>query len=230
MATNLSIEAERLACLSHYDVLQSLQEDVFDKVVELAARIFNLPISLLNVVEETHVRTGAQYGWPGSAPQPRAEMLCSSLVEQRQVVVYHDLATVSPTPAAAQAVRTALAQHVRFYAAAPVCLPDEHCVGTLCLLDQQPRKFTSEEQQVLERLAQLVSQAIIIRQHYCATPEGEVHWQGLRTQLHDEVHELGALVRYLLARYGLTVPVPDEVLRLVSRRLADLHVLLQETA
>jgi len=39
-------EADRLASLRHYEVLPFLREDVFDEFVSLAARIFNLPISL----------------------------------------------------------------------------------------------------------------------------------------------------------------------------------------
>lgn len=222
-------EAARLACLSHYDVLRALQERVFSEVVELAARIFSLPIALLNVVEEDLVRSGAQYGLPGKVALPRAEVLCTSTVAQGQVVVYHDLAAVAPTPATAVALQATLAQHARFYAAAPVRLAaGQHCVGTLCLFDQQPRVFTPEEQQVLESLAELVSHAIVVRHQYYATPEQETQWSNVHTQLHDEVRELEALVRYLLTRYGLRVPVPEDVLRLVSRRLGDLHLLMQE--
>ena len=223
-------EATRLASLHHYDVLPFLHEDVFDEFVGLTARIFSLPISLFNLVDTHHVHTQAHYGMPDATPQPRAEMLCSLVVAQNQVLVYHDLAAAPQTATDAVAIQATLAKRIRFYAAAPVRLANQHSLGALCLLDQQPREFTPEEQHVLQALADTVSQAIIVR-HYChATPElGEAHWQNLRTQLHDEVHALGALVRYLLMRYGTLIPVPEEVLHLVLRRLADLRVLLQNT-
>lgn len=230
-ATTARQEADRLACLSHYEVLHALQERVFSEVVELAARIFSLPIALLNVVEADLVRSGAQHGLPANVALPRAEVLCSHTVAQGQVVVYHDLAAVAPTPDTAAALQATLSQRARFYAAAPVCLSEEqHCVGTLCLFDQQPRVFTAEEQQVLERLAKLVSRTIVVRHQYSATPEQQVQWTNVHTQLHDEVRELEALVRYLLTRYGLRVPVPEDVLHLVNRRLRDLHLLMQEEA
>ena len=224
----IASEAERLASLQHYEVLPFLREDVFDEFVGLTARIFNLPISLFNLVGAQQVTTEAHYGMPGALPQPRAEMLCSTVVKQNQVVVYHDLTTALQTSADAVAIQATLAKRIRFYAAAPVRLADQHNIGALCLLDQQPREFTSEEQHMLQALADLVSQAIVVRHHCYTTPRlGEAHWQRLRTQLHDEVQALGALVRYLLTRYGTTIPVPEEVLHLVLRRLADLRVLLQ---
>lgn len=221
-------EAARLACLRHYEVLPFLHDDVLDEFVGLAARIFSLPISLFNLVDTDYVHTEAHYGMPGTSPQRRAEMLCSTVVEQNQLVVYHDLLAVVPTPANAAAIQFALDQRIRFYAAAPVRLTDQHSLGSLCLLGQQPREFTSQEQHALQSLADIVSEAIMVRSQCRTTPAlGEARWQRLHAQLHEEVQALGALVRYLLMRYGSIIPVPEEVLYLVSRRLADLHTLLQ---
>ena len=220
-------EAARLACLRHHDILPFLYDGVFDEFVSLAARIFSLPISLFNLVDAHQVITKAHYGMPGIAPQPRAEILCSTVVEQNQVVVYHDLTAAAPTATNAVAIQATLAKRIRFYAAAPVRLTSQHSIGALCLLGQRPREFTVEEQHVLQSLADLVSQAIVMRHHCRTTKLGEAHWQGLHTQMHDEVHALGALVRYLLTRYGAIIPVPEEVLHLVSRRLADLHIVMQ---
>jgi GAF domain-containing protein len=221
-------EADRLACLLHHDVLPFLHDDVFDEFVGLAARIFSLPISLFNLVDAHQVTTSAHYGMPGTTPQPRAEMLCSVVVEQNRIVVYHDLLSAIPTPTDAIAIQATLAKRIRFYAAAPVRLTNQYSMGALCLLDQQPREFTSEEQHVLQALADLISQGIAVRHHFRTTPTlGEAHWQRLHAQMQDEIHSLGALVRYLLTRYGKIAPVPEEVLHLVLRRLADLRVVLQ---
>lgn len=206
--------------------LPFLREEVFDEFVSLAARIFSLPISLFNVVDAHQVTTEAHYGMPGATPQPRGNMLCSLVAEQNNVVVYYDLTTVPQISPDADAIRAALAQSIRFYAAAPVRLTTQHSMGTLCLLDQQPREFTTQEQHVLQALADTISQTIGVRHHYLTTL-GEAHWQHLRLQVHDEVHALAALVRYLLTRYGALIPVPEDVLHLVLRRLADLRGLLQ---
>jgi hypothetical protein len=210
-------------------VLPFVREDLFDEFVGLAARIFSLPISLFNVVDVHQVTTEAHYGMPDAPPQPRTEMLCSLVVEQNHVVVYYDLTAIPQTAPDADAIRAALAKNIRFYAAAPVRLNTQYNMGTLCLLDQQPREFTTEEQRVLEALADTISQTIVVRHHCLTTPRlGEAHWQHLCLKVHDEVHALAALVRYLLTRYGALIPVPEDVLHLVVRRLADLRVLLQD--
>lgn len=222
-------EAVRLASLRYYDVLPFLREDVFDEFVSLAARIFSLPISLFNLVDAHQVTTGSHLGMSDGPPQPRAATLCSMVVEQNQIVVYHDLREAPQTVSNKTAIQAALAKRFRFYAAAPVRLANQHSIGTLCLLDYQPREFTTEEQHVLQALADTVSQTITVRHHYHITPGlGGGHWQQLRLKLHEEMNALAALVRYLLTRYGTLIPVPDEVLHLVLRRLADLRILLQD--
>ena len=222
-------EAARLASLRQYDVLPFLREEVFDDFVSLAARIFSLPICLFNLVDAQQVSPAAYHGLPAATPQPRAEILCSTVVTHNRVVVYHDLSAAPQLATDAVAIRATLARGIHFYAAAPVRLADAHSIGTLCLLDQQPREFAAEEQHILQALADTISQAILTRYRCHTTPElGEAHWLHLRPKLHDEVHALAALVRYLLTRYGTLIPVPEEVLHLVWRRLADLRALLAE--
>jgi hypothetical protein len=77
---------------------------------------------------------------------------------------------------------------------------------------------------VLDRLAALVSPAIALRLTCGARPRGgAAQWEKTRAQLQDELRELTALVRYLLTRHGVQVPVPAELLAQVKRRLLDLQ-------
>ena len=221
-------EAARLQALHHYDILHSLQEDVFDEMVALSAYLYGLPVSYVALVDAEHLHYKATHGFALPPPQPRQEILCAQVVRQNAVVLYHDLAAAAPAPPDAVAVQQALAQQARFYAGAPLRMPGQQAIGTLCLVDQQPRSFSAQEQQVLEQLAGIVSQAVVLRHHCHHTPAlGAAHWQEVRAQVRDEVHALATLVRYLLTRYGPTVPVPAEVLHLVERRLHDLHLLLR---
>jgi transcriptional regulator with GAF, ATPase, and Fis domain len=202
-------KAERLAGLRHYHMLPFLHDDVLDEFVGLAAHIFSLPISLFNLVDTHQVRTEAHYGEPGTPPQPRAETLCSTVVEQNQVVVYHDLLAAIPTPTNAVAIQIALAKRIRFYAAAPVRLTDQHSFGVLCLLGQQPREFTAQEQYALQSLADLVSEAIVVRQHCRTTPAlGEAHWRYLHALLHEEVQALARVAHRPRLALGATIGIP----------------------
>lgn len=222
-------EAERLHSLQHYDIVYSLREEVFDELVALTASLFRLPVAYIGLVEADQVHYKAVYGYPRISPQPRAEQMCSLVVKRSQVVVYQDLELAIQTPLNARAIQKCLVQHVRFYAGAPLRTPEHHIIGTLCLVGPQPREFSLVEQQLLEIIAGIVSQAIALRSH-CRSSDilGEIHWRELRTQARDEVYALGALVRYLATRYGTATPVPEEILHPVKRRLHDLCTILQE--
>lgn len=221
-------ETERLQSLRAYNVLPALTEPLFDEFVALTAQVFSLPISLISVVEEADVYYPTNHGMPGHTQQPRAEALCSTAIQQAHAVVYHDLVLESAA-IAPEAARVAHDNGLRFYAGALLRLPDQCLFGTLCIIDRQPRTFSAEEQQVLDHLAAVVSQALAVR-HACLAqpPVGAARWERLCTQLQEELRELTALVRYLFTRHGVQIPVPADLLAQVERRLFDLQRLLIE--
>lgn len=220
-------ETERLYALRQADILHSLQEDVFDELVALSARLFGLPISYIALVDTDRLYVKASYGFPLPPPAPRQDVLCAQVVRHNRVVLYHDLTAATRTPLDAPAIAHALAHQARFYAGAPLRTAAEHAIGTLCLVDQQPRSFSPQEQQVFEQVAGLVGQLVVVRQRCLHAPAlGASCWQRVRDQVRDEVHALGTLVRYLLQRYGALVPVPDDVLYLMERRLGEVQQLV----
>lgn len=220
-------EAIRLQTLRRYDVIHSLYETVFDEFVALTARIFNLPISLIALVDEKQVYYPANYGMPGNKVQAREESLCSTAVVRNRAVVYKDLLIEQDPFITVQAAQAAQNNRIRFYAGAPLRMPDERSIGTLCIVDYNPRIFSPVEQQVLEELAALISETIVTR-YRCKNQlrAGERRWQHICEQVQEEVQGLTALVRYLLTRYGTQVPVSEVILSQVGRRFQDVHEIL----
>ncbi|MFD1872734.1 GAF domain-containing protein [Hymenobacter bucti] len=215
-------ETERLQTLHAYDVLHSLQEPLFTDIAELTATLFNVPISLIALVGADEVQYKAVHGLPGLRSQPRVEAICALAVKEEQVVVFTDLVhSHALTPEADKAAR---AKGLRFYAGAPICVAGGYCLGTLCLIDRQPRVFSAPEQRVLEQHAQVVAWLIEIRRHCLANrAQGHDDWVAVRTELAWEVKALIALVRYMATYSGTHAPVPTDVLELVGRRLSDLR-------
>jgi GAF domain-containing protein len=224
-------ETERLYALRQADILHSLQEDIFDELVALSARLFGLPISYVALLDTDRLHYLATHGFQLPPPVPRQDVLCAQVVRHNRVVLYHDLAAAAHTPLEAPAIANALAQRARFYVGAPLRTAAEHAIGTLCLVDQQPRVFSAQEQSVLEQLAGIIGLLVVLRQQCLHTPAlGPLHWQRMRRQVCDEVHALDTLLRYLLQRYGALVPVPDDVLHLFERRLQGVQLLVEEGA
>jgi len=220
-------EAARLQTLRQYEVLPSLRESLFEELVALTARIFSVPISLLALIDETQVHYVANHGMPGNDVQTREEALCSTAILQDKAIVYQDVTQEREARLTSASVQAAQINQLRFYAAAPLRMPDQHSIGSLCVIDRQSRSFTEAERNILEQLAELVSQALVLRYRCRHLPKnGEVQWQQRCTQIQEEVQGLAALVRYLLNRYGVQIPVSDDVLHQVARRLRDLEDVL----
>jgi GAF domain-containing protein len=226
-----SYEAERLQALYHCDVMPTQQEPIFDELVQLSAQVFNLPISLIALVDADEVAYKANQGLPGLLQQPREEAICAMVVTQRTPLVFTNLTKPDQLQRlTTRASAAAQAKGLQFYAGAPLNTPIRYFIGTLCVIGNQPRSFGDEEQQLLERLAGLVSELITIR-HVCLTHQkvtSRERWQVIQALITTEVQQIGVLVHYLLAQFGDKMPVPPGVLKPVSRRLDDLHLLLQK--
>lgn len=214
-------EDKRLATLHTYGILHALREPIFAEVVELAATLFNVPISLIALVGADEVEYIATHGLPGLRTQPRAEAVCSMAVRQQQAIVFADMADTSALTA--EANEAVQAQGLRFYAGVPLCMAGRQCIGTFCIIDRQPRTFSAPEQLVLEQLAHLASQLIAIR-HYCTiNPHKELeYWSLIRNELAQEIHALLAHVRQLLKHASAQVPVLASVLEATHGRLHGL--------
>ena len=222
-------ETDRLRALQHYEILHSLREAVFDEFVSLTARLFNLPISLIALVDAEEVEYKANQGLPGLLSQPRVEAICSIAISEHKAIVLANL-TEEDYQLTPEAEAAAQAKNLRFYAGVPLRMPDQRDIGTLCVLDHNPRTFSADEQLLLANIAQLVALTIAVR-HCCLTSEpDETHWQIVQAQLVEEIQALVALVRYLATRFGTQVPISPAIMEPVQRRLNDLSLLLKEHA
>jgi putative methionine-R-sulfoxide reductase with GAF domain len=223
-------EAQRLQSLRAYNILHTPPERLFAELVALSAHVFGLPVSLLGIVEAEEVVYKATYGMPGLRGLPRAETFCDIAIRQNKCVVFWDVTQVQHALLTEAAIATVRARGIRFYAGAPLRLPDEQTIGTLCVVGYEPRPFSAEEQLLLEQLAQVV-ELIIAARHTCLISRGLgwAHWGVLENQLAEEVQMLSAWVsQQLVLLGGSLVAVPPVVLAQVQLCLHELQKLLQE--
>jgi len=215
-------ENKRLATLRSYDILHSLQEPLFTEVVEVIATLYNVPISLIALVDADEVEYKAVHGLPGLRSQPRAEAICAMAIKQQQPIVFPDLSFSHALTA--EAAAAAHAKGLVFYAGVPLCMPNRHCIGTLCIIDKQSRTFSTPEERMLEQFAYLVGRLIAVRQ-YCRAGQaaGEEYWSVVRTELTLEVQALRLLVRNIVRYVGTHIPVHADVLEAVDNHLNDLR-------
>ncbi|WP_135465748.1 sensor histidine kinase [Crenalkalicoccus roseus] len=128
-------EAARLDALHRYRILDTPEEEAFDRLALLARELFGTPIALVSLVDETRQWWKAHLG-VGIRELPRAFAFCDHAIRQDGVFVVRDAAS-DPRFAASPLVAGGL--RIRFYAGAPLRTPEGHRIGTLAVLSPRPR-------------------------------------------------------------------------------------------
>jgi len=153
-------EAERLKALRRYNILDTPPEAAFDRITALAARLFDMPIVLVSLIDESRGWFKSAYGFDIQEVQRNAT-ICSLTLLSNDVLVIPD------TRQDDRLLCNPFVQNepgLRFYAGAPLLTQDGFNLGTLCLLDTQPRAaLTDEQQAVLSDLAAMVMDELELR-------------------------------------------------------------------
>lgn len=210
-------EPNRLAVLDSYDILHSAREKLFDDLVEMAAYIFSVPVVRIAFVHEREVWHKASVGMPAQEVLSPEQTLCSRAIRSREPVLVCSDLLAEPT----LNIDTAQERQVRFYAGVPLRTMHGFSIGTVCLAGYEPREFTASEQRLLTQLAWLVMLAVEARVRLLDM-QGPAAWEQLRQEAEEALHNQLAVVRYLKTRSAGQVPVPDELLEPIGRRLKEL--------
>ncbi|MFY0574827.1 GAF domain-containing protein [Cystobacter fuscus] len=145
-------EPRRLQALLRLGLLDTPAEERFDRIVRMAARMFQVPISLVSLLDESRQWFKARVGLdtPSTA---RGISFCGHAILTPYTFVVRD---ALEDPRFADNPLVTGTPHVRFYAGHPIHASDGSPVGTLCLLDRRARDFTEAERQQLEDMASWV--------------------------------------------------------------------------
>jgi GAF domain-containing protein len=152
-------EAKRLKVLWQYEVLDTVPEEVFDDLTELAARICEAPIALISLVDENRQWFKSKFGTTVSETS-RDVSFCAHAIMQTGLFIVPD-ATKDERFANNPLVTSD--PKIRFYAGAPLITPDGHALGTLCVVDKVPRELRPEQKQALTILARHVVSQLELR-------------------------------------------------------------------
>ena len=154
-------EAERLAALRDYDILDSEPERAFDDIVDLAARLFDAPMAVVSLVDEERQWFKAETGI-GACETPIETSFCAHAIREQDRMVIPD-ATKDPRFASNDLVTGEMG--LRFYAGHLLKSAEGLPLGTLCVLDTKPRPEGPTELQMkaLEVLANQVMTQLNLR-------------------------------------------------------------------
>jgi PAS domain S-box-containing protein len=155
----VSGEADRLAALQRYQILDTPPEPAFDRIVRLAALLLDVPIAVISLVDSDRQWFKARYGL--DAPEaPRAIAFCDHAIRGSDILVVPDARL---DPRFCQNPLVTGEPHVRFYAGAPLVTPDGFAIGTICAIDRVPRGFSRRDTTILAALAEQVLHELEVR-------------------------------------------------------------------
>ncbi|MBE9076773.1 GAF domain-containing protein [Romeria aff. gracilis LEGE 07310] len=146
-------ETERLKALIEYDVLDSLPEQDFDDLTQIAAQICQTPIALISLIDSQRQWFKSRIGMD-MMETPREHAICShAILQPDEPTVVPDLLKDSRF---IQNPLVTTAPFMRFYAGTPLVNPEGYALGTICVLDHQPRQLTPAQIRALQGLSRQV--------------------------------------------------------------------------
>ena len=148
-------ETKRLKALRRYQILDTSAEQAFDDFAFLASTICQTPIALMTLVDTDRQWFKARLGLDVTET-PREQAFCAHTILGSEVMVVED--ATRDVRFANNALVTG-DPHIRFYAGAPLMDAEGNGLGSLCVIDRQPRSLSPEQNKALQALArQTISQ------------------------------------------------------------------------
>ncbi len=218
-------EDARLRSLHGLRILDTPPEDRFDQITALAARVFDVPVAYISMVDANRQWFKSKHGID-LVETPRDISFCGHAILQDTPLVVPDLTLDSRF--ATSPLVTGI-PHARFYAGMPVSVESGINVGTLCVLDTKPRDLDDHQVAMLRDFGGLVEQQLglhdilELQQESIRLKEELIESQ---RNLAEEKERSDALLRNIL---------PDDIAeelkvcgRVEARHLDDVNVLIAD--
>ncbi len=158
-----------MRALRAYGVLDTVPEAAYDALVRLAASICATPIALVTLIDESRQWFKANFGMSDVAETPREWAFCDHAIRGRDVFEIADARADARFAANPLVLGEPL---IRFYAGAPLVTPDGGAIGTICVIDREPRELSEQQRLQLTLLAKLVMEQLERRKRLSRLADG----------------------------------------------------------
>ncbi|NKI30463.1 sensor histidine kinase [Croceivirga thetidis] len=203
-------ENERISELRKYNILDSLPEKEYDSITTIASIICDTPISLISLVDRNRQWFKSKIGLEADET-PRDVSFCAHAIndpdnmfivnDAQKDLRFRDNPLTTNDP------------NVIFYAGVPLNSPKGHSLGTLCVIDNKPRKLSIDQKKALNALAEQVVQLLEYRRIIMKVEAQNTYIKSLYDRLHSYSHSFAhelktpirgnhALLEWLKADYS----------------------------
>lgn len=220
-ATQDAREERRMEAVRRFDILDTPPDGAFERVTRLAARLLGMPIAIVSIVDHDRIWFKSRFGLDVDEIG-RDPGLCASAILQDEPWVIED-ARHDPRALANPLVAGEFG--LQFYAGVPLRTSDGHNLGTLCVIDREPRDFGDKERETLEDLAAIVIDELELRLAARDLDAAAAARQHHAVQLNDDVVQ-----NLAVAHMSLEVGRDSEAGTHLDRALASAKHILTEMA
>ena len=149
----------RLQTLEQCAIWDTPEDPSYDRVARLAALIFNTRSAFINFVGEEQVFFKSNFSSFPTRKIERQHSLCSLTILHDTPTIFEDTHEV---PQLLQSPYVHGEGGIRFYAGAPLIMPNGHRIGTVCVIDAEPRLITTRQMEMLVILAGIIVEKIVL--------------------------------------------------------------------
>jgi anti-sigma regulatory factor (Ser/Thr protein kinase) len=203
-------EAGRLESLNQYRILDTEPEQAFDDLTLIASQICGTPIALISLVDEDRQWFKSRLGLEATETK-RSISFCGHAIEQDGLFLVEDAAADERFRENPLVVGE---PHIRFYAGMPLMSREGMALGTICVIDREPRTLSESQREGLAALKRQVESQLELRRNL----------DDLRVAV-ESIETLSGLTPYCSAcELNMTIPAEAEAIGQVS---AGVRALLQ---
>ncbi|MES2565573.1 MAG: GAF domain-containing protein [Bacteroidota bacterium] len=146
-------EKQRLKALKEYADLNGLPDIYFNAIAVTIAKTFNAPIALVSLVASEHVEFKGNYGMEGVYTVDRGLSLCSLAILDPDPTIFPD---ARKEPCLLNNPLVAGEFGLQFYAGVPLTTKEGYNIGTVCIVDKEPREFSEKDTALLSKFSKSI--------------------------------------------------------------------------
>lgn len=150
-------DEERVRSLRKLGILDTPPEERFDRITRLATRLFGTEIAVVSLVDADRQWFKSRQGLKDQETSRDVSFCAHAILDEDEVMVVQDARTDERFRENPNVMGD---PNIRFYAGCPIQGPDGNTLGTLCVIDSEPRDLSVEDQDALRDLAQMVEREL----------------------------------------------------------------------
>tara|TARA_B100000795_G_C22804941_1_gene444239 strand:- start:4338 stop:5549 length:1212 start_codon:yes stop_codon:yes gene_type:complete len=182
-----SNEAERLENLNSYNILDTLPEKEFDAITKIASGICNTPIALVSIIDEDRQWFKSNHGLNSKQTSRDVSFCAHGILKPDELFIVND---ASKDERFSKNPLTTDIPNISFYAGAPLNSSEGYPLGTLCVIDTEPKELNENQKESLKLLAKQVVTLLELRKKNKELAESNKENLKLNEQLNDFAYRL----------------------------------------